>query len=492
MSTPFISPPSSKEDFTISTISKEESSPNSTSRTPKQAFTISNSELTTTTPHKLTSFTRSPIFQILTLSFTAFCCPGIWSAISGLGLAGTSSPHLINSATSLLYAFMTITCFLSPFLTPSYLSFRTTLSLSSLGYPIYAAGLYVNSRHEGGGYEWVVYLGAIVCGIASGFFWAVEGAVATGVGGEKGGSHRGRYIATWNSLRYSAGILGGSISLAVNHNNHHKGKVTSATYLVFIGIQCLGFFFALFLSNPPQKQNSGTSSFAWGWKREAKEMWKLGRSKSILLLSPLFWYFGWSQAYPGTYLATYFSVRSRALASLMSAVVGILSTWLIGILLDLPWLSKNRSKRAKITYAIIAILNSALWIWGLILQNKYQRTKPVLDWTEQRSFAVGFGFYMLDRICLSMVENFIYWCISNLSDEQGELIRYSSLLRGIETAGVAIGFGVQAVPTVLIGTVGINFGLWFFAVGFGWVGAGRVVGVFEKRERERMGEEVSG
>jgi hypothetical protein len=46
----------------------------------------------------------------------------------------------------------------------------------------------------------------------------------------------------------------------------------------------------------------------------------------------------------------------------------------------------------------------------------------------------------------------------------------------------------------LIGTVGINFGLWFFAVGFGWVGTGRVVRVFEERERERemMGEEVSG
>jgi MFS family permease len=378
---------------------------------------------------------------------------------------------------------MTITCFLSPFLTPSYISFRTTLSLSSLGYPIYAAGLYVNSKHEDGRYEWAVYLGAIVCGIASGFFWAVEGAVATGVGGEKRGSSRGRYIATWNSLRYSAGILGGVISLAVNHNNHHKGKVTSATYLVFIGIQCLGFFFALFLSNPPQKP--GTSGFSWGWREEAKEMWKLGRSKSILLLSPLFWYFGWSQAYPGTYLATYFSVRSRALASLLSAIVGILSTWLIGTLLDLPLLSKNRYKRARTTYLLIAILNSALWIWGLILQNRYMHTKPVLDWSEQGPFAVGFGFYMLDRICLSVVENFIYWCISNLSDEQGELIRYSSLLRGIETAGVAVGFGVQAVPTVLIGTVGINFGLWFFAVGLGLVGTGKVVRVFEERERER-------
>lgn len=46
---------------------------------------------------------------------------------------------------------------------------------------------------------------------------------------------------------------------------------------------------------------------------------------------------------------------------------------------------------------------------------------------------------------MGIVENYIYWCIGNLSDSPGYQIRYSSLLRGIETAGVAVSFGVQAV-----------------------------------------------
>lgn len=62
----------------------------------------------------------------------------------------------------------------------------------------------------------------------------------------------------------------------------------------------------------------------------------------------------------------------------------------------------------------------------------------------QRTFGRGVGVYMLERISLGMVENYVYWCISNLSDSPGDQIRYSSLLRGIETAGVAVGFGVQA------------------------------------------------
>lgn len=53
--------------------------------------------------------------------------------------------------------------------------------------------------------------------------------------------------------------------------------------------------------------------------------------------------------------------------------------------------------------------------------------------------------YLFERISMGIVENYIYWCIGNLSDSPGYQIRYSSLLRGIETAGVAVSFGVQAV-----------------------------------------------
>jgi hypothetical protein len=141
----------------------------------------------------------------------------------------------------------------------------------------------------------------------------------------------------------------------------------------------------------------------------------------------------------------------------MFAVVATISTWTAGLLVDLKW-TKSRQKRAITAYALIAALNSATWIWAVYLQNQYRRTKPVLDWSDQKSFGRGFGLYMFETTSLGMVENHIYWCISNLSDSPGDQICYSSLLRGIETAGVAVGFCVQAVPTELIATAGINFG----------------------------------
>jgi hypothetical protein len=431
--------------------------------------------------HTKTPFFRTTLFQILVVGICAFCAPGIWSAMNGLGVGGSQSPDLVNAANALLYAFMTVTCFAGPWVT-NVIGFRWTLAIGSLGYPLYAAGLYVNNRF---GTTWFVYFGATACGISAGLFWSVEGAIATGY---PEAHKRGRYIATWFTFRNFGNVIGGAVSLGINHNINKKGKVGYQTYWGFIAIQCLGFFLGLLLSNPDQVvRDDGTHISAPRgilWRTEAREMWRLMKSKSILLLVPLFWYFGWIQAYPGTYLATYFTVRSRALGSFLSAIVGTLATWLGGSLVDLPW-HKSRQVRAVTTFALIAALNSATWIWAVYIQNEYRHTLPVLDWGVQKAFGRGFGVYMFERISLGMVENYIYWCIGNLSDSPGDQIRYSSLLRGIETAGVAVGFGVQAVPTKLIITASINCGLWFFALPFSYYATLQVVRKFDKLDQER-------
>jgi hypothetical protein len=427
-----------------------------------------------------TNFFHSTLFQILIVGLCAFCAPGIWSAMNGLGVGGSQSPDLVNAANAILYGIMTVTCFAGPWLTNA-IGFKYTLSLGSIGYPLYAAGLYLNNRT---GATWLVYLGAVTCGVSAGFFWSVEGAIATGY---PEAHKRGRYIATWFSFRNCGNIIGGAVALAINHRTTQRGQVGYQTYLAFIAIQCLGPFVGLLLSNPENVQrDDGTRIEAprdVHWRTELAAMWRLLRSRSILLLTPLFWYFGWIQAYPGTYLATYFTVRSRALGSFTQAVVGTLSTWLAGSLVDLPW-AKRRETRAVVTYVLIALLNSATWIWAVVIQSEYRRTRPVLDWGDQRAFGRGFGVYLFERISLAMVENYIYWCIGNLSDSPGDQIRYSSLLRGLETAGVAVGFGVQAVPTALIATASVNMGLWFFALPFSYYATLRVVRKFHTLRRE--------
>ncbi|OAR01603.1 hypothetical protein LLEC1_00462 [Akanthomyces lecanii] len=457
---------------------------------PRKADTVSSSDHEARHHDKIErSFFRSTLFQILTVGLCAFCAPGIWSAMNGLGVGGSQSPNLVNSANALLYAFMTVTCFAGPWATNA-IGFRYTLSLGSIGYPLYAAGLYLNNRT---GATWLVYLGSVTCGISAGFFWSVEGAIATGYPEQH---KRGRYIATWFTFRNFGNIIGGAISLGLNHSVNKRGKVGYETYQGFIAIQCLGLLFGLILSNPDKVQRDDgtrieTSNSRIHWKAELRAMWRNLSSKPIMLLIPLFWYFGWIQAYPGTYLATYFTVRSRALGSFLSAIVGTLATWLGGSLVDIPW-TKNRKVRALSTWSLIALLNSATWVWAVIIQNEYRHSHPVLDWADQKAFGRGFGLYLFERVSLGLVENYIYWCIGNLSDSPGEQIRYSSLLRGIETAGVAVGFGVQAVPTALIATASINFALWFFALPFSLWATLQVVQKWEKNgQRQDAGRDAT-
>lgn len=430
-------------------------------------------------------FFRSTLFQILVVGLCAFSAPGIWTALNGLGVGGSQSPQLVNAANAIAYAFMTVTCFAGPWAT-SLIGFRWTLALGTLGYPLYAAGLYVNNRF---GTTWFVYVGAIACGTSAGFFWSVEGAIATGY---PEAHKRGRYLATWFTFRNCGNLLGGSISLALNVDANYRGAVGAELYLVFIVLQCLGFFFALLLSNPDQvRRSDGTALPATPsikLRDEGKEMWRLARSKSILLMIPLFWYFGWMQAYPGTYLEAYFTVRARALGSCLFGPVMSLATWLAGSLVDVAW-HPSRKIRALTTYTFIVGVNSATWIWAVIIQNEYRFTNPVLDWADPRTFGRGFGLYMMELASLAVLENYNYWCISNLSDSPGDQIRYSSLLRGIETAGVAVGFGVQAVPTALIATASINTALWFIALPFGYLATIQVVRRFRQLEAAKLGAE---
>ena len=442
-----------------------------------QSHLPSKTEATAVSRRKPTFF-RSTLFQILVVGTCAFCAPGIWNAMNGLGVGGSESPSFINTANAIAYACMTVTCFAGPWMT-NVVGFRWTLALGSIGYPLYAAGLYVNNRY---GTIWFVYFGAVMCGISAGFFWSVEGAIATGYPEHH---KRGRYLATWFSLRNLGYLVGGAVSLGLNHDNSHKGQVGYQTYQAFIAIQCLGLLFGLLLSNPGKVQRDDGTSIAIqkgiNWRTEAKQMWRLAWSKPILFLTPLFWYNGWAQAYPGTYLESYFNIRSRALASFMSAVVDTLATWLCGSLVDISW-TASLQKRAIVTFILTVFVTSAAWIWAVIIQNEYRHTKPELDWANQRTFGRGFGVYMLEWVSAGMVENYIYWCISNLSDSPGNQIRYSSLLRGIETAGVSVSFGVQATSAPLIATASINLGFWFFALPFSYIATLKVVQKYNQRQ----------
>ncbi|KAK3385967.1 hypothetical protein B0H63DRAFT_395603 [Podospora didyma] len=117
---------------------------------------------------------------------------------------------------------------------------------TSLGYAPYAAGLYVNNRY---GNEWLVLLGAALCGISAGVFWMAEAAIAIAYPEPW---NRGKALGYWLTFRLSGQILGGAINLGLNADRNEAGKVSYTVFLVFIALQATGPFVGWFLNTPDQ------------------------------------------------------------------------------------------------------------------------------------------------------------------------------------------------------------------------------------------------
>lgn len=271
---------------------------------------------------------------------------------------------------------------------------KNILIIGTLGYAPYSAALYVNNRY---GTEWFVLFGATTCGIAASALWATEGAIALGYPTVK---DRGIYTGIWLGLRELGQLIGSSIQLSLNHKSATAGKVGYNTYLVLIGLQCLGLPLALLVS-PPGKaiRSDGTrvpdTTKAKRFTTELRKIWKMLRRKEILLLIPVLTTFNWNNTYQGIYLVRYFSVRARTLGSLTSGIAATIADLFWGWFLD--WRVFSRPKAARITWIVFSVIMLSLFAWQVSNQYKYQNspTKVTIDWLSPefgRAFAVNVLF----------------------------------------------------------------------------------------------------
>jgi len=86
---------------------------------------------------------------------------------------------LVNAANSSTFCLMVVTGLLTPTFIHLF-NIRWALVFGAMGYAPYAASLYTHQKY---GIEWFVVLGAILCGISAGLFWATEGAIILAVSG---------------------------------------------------------------------------------------------------------------------------------------------------------------------------------------------------------------------------------------------------------------------------------------------------------------------
>ncbi|GAA6038827.1 hypothetical protein JCM8097_002915 [Rhodosporidiobolus ruineniae] len=410
------------------------------------------------------SWYRSALFQACVTGMCAFLSPGLWNSMNALGAGGRQEPYLVNAANSLVFGLMVVTCFFGSSIT-NRVGYRWALALGTAGYAPYAGGLVLNLNT---GAEWLVFLGSVTCGLSAGLFWAVEGAIILGYPEPH---KRGRYLALWLGFRNAGQIVGGIISLALNAKTNKAGSISKSTYYAFIALQCCGPLVAMFLSNPSKVQRADRSPVKLerhvGFVNEMKETWEIIKRPEVFMLGVIAIGAQWPSSYAGTFLSLYFSVRARSLAALCIAILGVIVNSLLGVFVDSVRFSKKT--RARGAFIFIMSLFGGVWIWFTVLQLRYIAHKPKLDWTDGTSFAEAFVLYLFFQICYFLIQNMLYWFISQIAREQHELLRLSSFLRGLESAGSACGYGVSAskqLPYTV--PLGINFALWGLSTVTAW------------------------
>ncbi|KAF7546315.1 hypothetical protein G7Z17_g8521 [Cylindrodendrum hubeiense] len=94
------------------------------------------------------------------------------------------------------------------------------------------------------------------------------------------------------------------------------------------------------------------------------------------------------------------------------------------------------------------------------IQKLYSDWDPVgLDWV-QGDYWLSIILYIYWQYANDMYQCYVYFLIGTLSNEVEELARYTGILKTVNTAGAALGYGVQ-VKWNMMGAEALLCGLWF-------------------------------
>lgn len=164
-------------------------------------------------------------------------------------------------------------------------------------------------------------------------------------------------------------------------------------------------------------------------------------SYSFPYSTPFFVYVNWLLPYSSSYLSLYFSVRARALASLVSALAQIAGTAALGSFLD--WKRISLATRARVSYVFLMALIGGCWIWGAVVQAEYARHPPSLDW-DDAGFGRGWALYVLWQVNFALTYNYGYWLVGWMSRHPSDVVRYTSAARALESAGQCVSSGISS------------------------------------------------
>ncbi|KAI6997466.1 hypothetical protein KC332_g1502 [Hortaea werneckii] len=360
-----------------------------------------------------TVFYRSVLFQMILFGWLSLVGPAMMDAISNLGGGGLSSPWLANLANCLNYL-MSFFCTLFGGPLINKFGIKWSCMIAAISFPLYGSAYYVNARQH---IDWYLLLSN---------------------------------VSIWAAMRNSGSVIGGAINFSNNYEKASAGGIAWSTYLIFVGFECTGPLWAFLLSPTPKvRRRDGSkvpSSDAISWKAELKALWEyLQESKTWLIFIPSFYSFFYGGTM-GTYLSLHFSVRARALSSLLVPSIVIPSVLAFGKLLDSQWLAQRR--RAWVALTMWAIPQGACFIWIGILYSRTQLNAG-LDYEQDTTmWAKAYIPYLVIFVTGYWCQLTLYWILGTFSTDVKVSSRSGGVFRAFETAGQAVSYGLSSASGI--------------------------------------------
>ncbi|KAI9638008.1 major facilitator superfamily transporter [Dioszegia hungarica] len=410
---------------------------------------------------KSTKFYRGVLLQMILFGTLALVGPSMADAISNLGGGGLSSPYLANLANSLSY---TMSCLLTLCGGPliNKIGIKWACLIAAIGMPLAPSGYYTSARL---GIDWYLLLSRTVGGLTDGFLYIGE---STAMLSYPLPDERGLYLGIWSAMRNSGSILGGAINYSTNFSKETAGGIAWSTYLVFVGFSATGFIWALLLSPTAKvRRRDGSripSSARMSWKEEFVALWRhLQKPRTWLMFVPAFYSFFIGGTF-GTYLSLNFSVRSRALSSLIVPTITVPAVLLYGkFILDRK--SWSQKKRAWICAAAWVIPQAAAFIWVSIEISKQQNPLIAYDYgIHGARWAEAYLPYLIIFVTCYWCQLSIYWILGTFSTDVKSSARTGGLFRAFETAGQAVSYGINANSANKNVPMWINIGVFVAAL----------------------------
>ncbi|XP_071687120.1 UNC93-like protein 1 [Rutidosis leptorrhynchoides] len=403
---------------------------------------------------------NSPLIQIGLIGLVCFCCPGMFNALSGMGGGGQVDHTAANNANTALYTTFAIFGVLGGGIY-NILGPRLTLFSGCTTYILYAGSFLYYNHHKHQAFA--IVAGALL-GVGAGLLWAGQGAIMTSYPPVH---RKGTYISMFWSIFNLGGVIGGLIPFVMNYHRETAVSVNDGTYIGFMVFMTIGSLLALAILHPSKvvrPDGSRCTNVKYSnVMTESVAIAKLFTNWKMLMIVPAAWASNFFYSYQFNNVnGALFTLRTKGLNNVFYWGAQMIGSVMIGYIMDFSF--KSRKTRGLVGITVVAVLGTAIWIGGFFNQRGYDyddvqnKTVKILDFKKDGSdFAGPFVLYFSYGLLDAMFQSMVYWIIGGLANDSIILSRYVGFYKGVQSAGAAVAWQIDAHKVPFMNQLIVNW-----------------------------------